>query len=1074
MENKDEKDTINKEKINKLMIFCVTNKKDEVETILEKNNDLNLNVKNSKGFTCLHLASSRGYKDIVSLLLKKGANILEKDMNGNTALHLASLNGHYDVVNRLIEESKKIEMLRIRKTSRGYHLCISKKENLDNVVSKIEKNYNQEIQKKKYLDDKNDDGCTALQLAYKNNHKRIVKLLIDSGALINSNDFKNIMLVDFIRNKEEITKNMLEHIQKEFVEACKCNKKEKVESVLKLNKGVIPKSILGECIFYAIISNSIYILDLLLQNGADVNATDERDRTPIFWVIDKNILLKLIKKNANLNWKDKEKNTVLFCNCALGCYEDIVKTLLENGANINEKNGADELTALHVSCCSKQNFNMVKILVDHNARVDIKDKKGNTVVHVCCETGNRKSLEYILKNKNVDLNLKNNKGNTPLHVAIGTANEEIVEVLTQYEINLNIKNSEGMYPLELAIIKNNRRIQELIIDNILIRVLMICQNGGKKDLDLVIDEKLRVPVPMLDYFLAIACDSNNIEIAKIFIEKGANVNEHIYVDEHKIRRQGIFVRSKENRKLLHIAAKKGYVEMVKLLLQSGANIMSKDKFGDTALDLAKREERLDVIDILIEELNKNFIRAFKNKDTDIDTIRDFVKQDVNINLEDEFKNTSIVYACKNGRLDLVEYFLDNGINLKYDKHIKTMLLNACDSDNADVLKCLIKNGANINTLYKNKMTLLMYACKNGKFSVVKYLTTNYCVNKSDKLAIMCAVQSNNLDVVKYLLDVGFDINCKDDNFMTILMCACKLGHKEIVKYLLDSGAYIHDIDSLGNNALAYAIKFACKDAHKDIVKYFIKHKLIDDEYMLQACCSIREVRGDIQTFVLKYVLGKIINKSDDKKRNNSLMYICEKGNLELLKLVNTEYIINCIDDKKETMLMKACQFGYCDIVKYLVHSGDDIKRTDIVGNNALSYAAMFGYYDIVKYLVEESKKDVLFVEHKNEYGVTPFIYACDMLKAWCKKNDSREENECEKAQIDIIKYLAKNGAIVSAVAVCYDNNFENYEIKNYIMEIYSNLCKKRHGTKNVSKCNEGNYIPPVDINSRKNEGILFS
>ena len=45
------------------------------------------------GETALHNAASRGHKDIVELLIEKGANVNAKGSDGKTALHEAAFRG---------------------------------------------------------------------------------------------------------------------------------------------------------------------------------------------------------------------------------------------------------------------------------------------------------------------------------------------------------------------------------------------------------------------------------------------------------------------------------------------------------------------------------------------------------------------------------------------------------------------------------------------------------------------------------------------------------------------------------------------------------------------------------------------------------------------------------------------------------------------------------------------------------------------------------------------------------------------------------------------------------------------
>jgi ankyrin repeat protein len=84
----------------------------KVEIILQENPKL-LNMRDDAGDMPIHIACKAGHRDVVELLIAKGAKVNVKDHEGQTPLHLAVINRHKDVAELLISEHAKINVRNI-------------------------------------------------------------------------------------------------------------------------------------------------------------------------------------------------------------------------------------------------------------------------------------------------------------------------------------------------------------------------------------------------------------------------------------------------------------------------------------------------------------------------------------------------------------------------------------------------------------------------------------------------------------------------------------------------------------------------------------------------------------------------------------------------------------------------------------------------------------------------------------------------------------------------------------------------------------------------------------------------
>lgn len=146
-------------------------------------NGLGVNISNEDGFTPLHVAALHGHTELVSLLLRHGANICLKTANHATPLHLACQNSHIQVVKCLLECSAKLN----KKDQFGNTpLIISCLKGSCEIAVLL-------LESGAFVNIANNQGNTALHEAVKGCHLHLVELLLFYGASVH------------IRNKRQYT-----------------------------------------------------------------------------------------------------------------------------------------------------------------------------------------------------------------------------------------------------------------------------------------------------------------------------------------------------------------------------------------------------------------------------------------------------------------------------------------------------------------------------------------------------------------------------------------------------------------------------------------------------------------------------------------------------------------------------------------------------------------------------------------------------------------------------------------------------------------------------------------------------
>lgn len=161
--------------------------------------------------------------------------------------------------------------------------------------------------------------------------------------------------------------------------------------------------------------------------------------------------------------------------------QEIVHILIDAGADVNIKD-SDGQTSLHqavVSC----NANIVEILINAGANLNIQDNLGRTALY---QAAHHSFIDiiYILSRAGADLNIKNNNGYAALHSAVLVNHRKVVQALIDAGADLDIQNKNGYTALH-CVVKN---ILKLIAQgNVRPALYQTALNNNRKTIEMLID-----------------------------------------------------------------------------------------------------------------------------------------------------------------------------------------------------------------------------------------------------------------------------------------------------------------------------------------------------------------------------------------------------------------------------------------------------------------------------------------------------------------------------------------------------------------------------------------------------------
>ncbi len=237
------------------------------------------------------------------------------------------------------------------------------------------------------------------------------------------------------------------------------------------------------------VQNSYYDeIKVLLEYGAKVGIVSKISKTTAIieacflekysWAIDLiNILMKQVANDSTIQDKtgfvfveeilkqknNKDYSALLYalenCSCDIDKNREfeLIKLLLDNGADINDLKPISNRTLLMLAC-EKNRFDIVELLLkkisnyyNYNENINQiaefinkKDINGQDALFIACSVGNVGIVNLLLEN-GADINSKDKIGLTALHIACYNGHGEVVSFLINFFIKKNPKNKDLLF-----------------------------------------------------------------------------------------------------------------------------------------------------------------------------------------------------------------------------------------------------------------------------------------------------------------------------------------------------------------------------------------------------------------------------------------------------------------------------------------------------------------------------------------------------------------------------------------------------------------------------------------------------
>ncbi|CAG2235291.1 unnamed protein product [Mytilus edulis] len=389
--------------------------------------------------------------------------------------------------------------------------------------------------------------------------------------------------------------------------------------------------------------------------------------------------------------------------------------------------------------------------------------------------------------------------------------------------------------------------------------------------------------------LWVAAYSGQIDVLEFLI---TNLKEFPFIKEFLINSV-----NKQYVTALFIASQRGHVEIVKLLLQNGA-------------DVNKCEA--DQIGLDIKGISPLFI------------------------------------ACKIGNSKIVQFLLDHDADTEISTEIgKTPLFIALQNSHEEIARLLIEGKCNVNQSMANGYIPLTVVAGKGQVKIIQMLIDN---GASVNISNHETISSKSIYVVKVLIQNGANIDYRGVEGATALFEASERGNIEVVKYLLSMKASVNIPTYRGRTPLFVAVQRRFLQIVTILIENNADVNLCREDGVSPLLRAT--IHGDAKLIELL-----LRNKADPNLATSEGLYpimsAARQGHFEILVLIlNTDAQIDAKNSKHQTPLWIAAFYGKKDCVQCLLDHRADINSTDQDEESVLLAACQQPDVSLIQCLVD--------------------------------------------------------------------------------------------------------------------------
>uniref|UniRef100_A0A8C7ZU12 Ankyrin 1 n=1 Tax=Oryzias sinensis TaxID=183150 RepID=A0A8C7ZU12_9TELE len=405
-----------------------------------------------------------------------------------------------------------------------------------------------------------------------------------------------------------------------------------------------------------------------------------------------------------------------------------------------------------------------------------------------------------------------------------------------------------------------------------------------------------------------------------------------------------------------MAAQENHLEVVKFLLENGANQSIPTEDGFTPLAVALQQGHENVVALLISYGTKGKVRlpalhiAARNDDTRTAAV--LLQNDPNPDVLSKNGITPLHIASRRGNVIMVRLLLDRGAQIDAKtKDELTPLHCAARNGHFRIIEILLDNGAPIQAKTKVQHQTPSKRSSLSLFECLMQHNESWSPGSNGLSPIHMAAQGDHMDCIKQLLQYNAEIDDITLDHLTPLHVAAHCGHHRMAKVLLDKGAKPNSRALNGFTPL----HIACKKNHLRVMDLLIKHSASIEAVTESGLTPLHVASFMGHLNIVKILLQKGASPSASNvvRMETPLHMASRSGHFEVAEfLLQNAAPVDAKAKDDQTPLHCAARMGHKELVKLLLEHKANPNSTTTAGHSPLHIAAREGHVQTVRLLLD--------------------------------------------------------------------------------------------------------------------------